>query len=306
MVKKDIGEILVSMGAITPDRLQECYKAIEQTHQNLVDYLREKQIVPSEDIAKAYAELMGLPYIAKVTEKMADPVLLAKIPLKFLRFNVVMPVTIDDKIVILTANPSAFQPLDELNLLLGGGTDLAVSTPEIIIDGINRYYPLEGAKQMIEELEEEKAPEAVAFEEIEEKDILAMATEAPIIKLVNHILVQAVKRGASDIHIEPFEKEVRVRYRIDGVMYPAFNPPKRIQGALISRIKIMANMNIAEKRLPKGGRIAIKVADKAIDIRVSVLPVSFGERVVMRLLDKTRTFGKIKELGLSDHDLCDY
>ncbi len=103
------------------------------------------------------------------------------------------------------------------------------------------------------------------------KRYLAIATEAPIIKLVNQILFQAVKRGASDIHIEPFEKEIRVRYRIDGVMYDVMMPPKRIQGALSSRIKIMAHLNIAEKRLPQDGRIGIKVADKAIDIRVSVL-----------------------------------
>ena len=126
--------------------------------------------------------------------------------------------------------------------------------------------------------------------------------EAPIIKLVNHILFQAVKRGASDIHIEPFEKEIRVRYRIDGVMYDVMMPPKRIQGALSSRIKIMAHLNIAEKRMPQDGRIDIKVADKAIDIRVSVLPVAFGERIVMRLLDKSRTFAKLEILGFSERD----
>ena len=119
-----------------------------------------------------------------------------------------------------------------------------------------------------------------------------MAAEAPIIKLVNNILFQAVKRGASDIHIEPFEKELRVRYRIDGVMLDVMSPPKRIQGALASRIKIMSHLNIAEKRIPQDGRMQIKVADKAIDIRVSVLPVVHGERIVMRLLDKSRIFGK--------------
>ena len=129
-----------------------------------------------------------------------------------------------------------------------------------------------------------------------------MAAEAPIIKLVNHIFYQAVKRGASDIHIEPFEKELSVRYRIDGVLYTVMTPPKRIQGALVSRIKIMANLNIAEKRLPQDGRIDIKVAGKPIDIRVSILPVVFGERVVMRLLDKTRTFGKLNEFGFSERD----
>ena len=277
MAKKTIEEILRSKGIISDEQIKECQLKVSETGLPFTDCLIGQHYVTPEDIARAYAEQTGYQLIEKVTEKMADPALLAKIPLKFLRQNVVMPVMLDTNVTLLTANPTFYQPLDELNMLLGGGAAIAIATPQTIIDGINRYYPLEGTKQMIEELEEEKAaaPEDVwILKRLSEKDILGMASEAPIIKLVNHIFFQAVKRDASDIHIEPFEKEVRVRYRIDGVMYPAFTPPKRIQGALISRIKIMANMNIAEKRLPQDGRIQIKVADKAIDIRVSVLPVS--------------------------------
>lgn len=303
MIMNDIGSILVSQKKISEQQLQECYQTTQEQSISLETCLLEKKLVTPDDIAQAYATLMHFDYISKITEKMADPSLLAKVPLRFLRLNTVIPLIINDQVTIVTASPLNFQATDELNRLLGGQAKIAVATAQTIIDGINRYYPLEGAKQMIEELEEEKGlPETVDFGEIEEKDILAMATEAPIIKLVNHILVQAVKRGASDIHIEPFEKEVRVRYRIDGIMYSAFNPPKRVQGALISRIKIMANLNIAEKRLPQDGRIEIKVADKAIDIRVSVLPVSYGERVVMRLLDKSRTFAKLQDLGFSARD----
>lgn len=303
MIKKDIPAILFEKGIISKDQLQECAIKVGTTGQSITDCLIEMQFVTQEDIARAYADQSNLPFIEKVTEKMADPALLGKIPLKFLRQNSIMPVMIDDVVTLLTSNPTLFQPLDELTMLLGGDVQRAVATPAVIIDGINRYYPLEGTKQMIEELEEEKGmPEAMEFEDIEDKDILIMAGEAPIIKLVNHIFVQAVKRGASDIHIEPYEKEVRVRYRIDGIMYPAFTPPKRVQSALSSRIKIMANLNIAEKRLPQDGRIQIKVADKAIDIRVSVLPVSFGERIVMRLLDKSKTFGALEQLGFSKRD----
>ena len=304
MAKKTIEEILRSKGIISDEQIKECQLKVSETGLPFTDCLIGQHYVTPEDIARAYAEQTGYQLIEKVTEKMADPALLAKIPLKFLRQNVVMPIMLDTSVTLLTANPTFYQPIDELNMLLGGGAAIAIATPQTIIDGINRYYPLEGTKQMIEELEEEKAaaPETMEFEEIGEKDILAMAGEAPIIKLVNHIFVQAVKRGASDIHIEPYEKEVRVRYRIDGIMYPAFTPPKRIQGALVSRIKIMANMNIAEKRLPQDGRIQIKVADKAIDIRVSVLPVNFGERIVMRLLDKSKTFGTLQNLGFSERD----
>jgi len=151
---------------------------------------------------------------------------------------------------------------------------------------------------------EELAEEEEEFEmgAIEERDIMEMANDAPIVKLVNHIIFQAVKEGASDIHIEPFEKELRVRYRIDGVMYERLLPPKRYQGAIVSRLKIMSNLNIAEKRIPQDGRIPIKVADKPIDLRVSILPCNFGERVVMRLLDKTKGIVKLEKLNMSERD----
>jgi len=196
-----------------------------------------------------------------------------------------------------------FAPVDEIDLLLGGGAQTAVSTPKVILDAINRFYPIEGTKEMIAELEGEAEEEAaVELGDIEEKDILTMASEAPIIKLVNQILFQAAKRGASDIHIEPFEKELSVRYRIDGVLYSVMTPPKRLQSALTSRIKIMANLNIAEKRIPQDGRIDIKIAGKSIDLRVSVLPVAFGERIAIRLLDKSRTFTKLQDFGLNNRD----
>lgn len=301
MIKRNVGDILVASGAINTQQLYECQSEQEKTGKSLETCLLEKKFTTADAIARAYASYAHMPYIEEITEKMADVSLLGKVPLQFLRDNVVMPVVHNGHTTVLTANPMNFQPLDELNLLFGGDVHYAVAQASGITEAINKYYPLEGTKQMIEELAEEE-PGTVAFEEIEEKDILSMASEAPIIKLVNHILYQAVKRSASDIHIEPFEKELRVRYRIDGIMYNVMVPPKRIQGALISRIKIMAHLNIAEKRLPQDGRIQIKVADKAVDIRVSVLPVTFGERIVMRLLDKTRTFGTLDDLGLSQRD----
>jgi general secretion pathway protein E len=301
-MKKNRGEILVELGLINDQQLAECQAESEKSGVSIEQCVRDKKFATDQDIAKAYAKYASLPYIETITDKMADLELLAKVPLKFLRDNEVIPVIIDGHITILTANPFDFQSLDELNMLLGGGTQYAVAPYMVIISGINRYYPLEGAEGMMKELEEKEAPKEVAFEEIEEKDILGMASEAPIIKLVNNIFFQAVKRNASDIHIEPFEKEIRVRYRIDGVLYNVMTPPKRIQGALISRIKIMAHLDIAEKRIPQDGRIAIKVGDKAIDIRVSVLPVAYGERIVMRLLDKTKTFAGLKDIGFSERD----
>jgi len=303
MIRKEFGDFLVESDLINTQQLQECLKEMKDTGQILTECLLDKQFIMQNDLAKALATYASVDFIETITDKIADISLLAKIPLHFLRDNIIIPVKIKNQIILLVSNPMNFQPIDELNMLLGGGAQHAVAPTKIIIDAINRYYPIEGTKEMIEELEEEERNlEEVEFEEIAEKDILTMATEAPIIKLVNQILFQAAKRGASDIHIEPFEKELSVRYRIDGVLYEIMKPPKRIQGALISRIKIMSNLNIAEKRIPQDGRIDIRVAGKSIDIRVSILPVNFGERVVMRLLDKSRTFTKLEDLGMSERD----
>lgn len=302
MLKKSLADILVERKIITPAQKEEYEAASKAENLSFEDYIRRFEKVSDVDSAQAFALKFELPFIERVTEKMADTDLLAKVPLIFLRKNVVMPVRVDDRTLLLTSNPFEFQPLDELGLLIEDARP-AVAPRSAIIEAVNRYYPLEGTKEMIAELGEEQGLEKeMEFGEIHEEDILGMASEAPIIKLVNHILYQAVKRDASDIHIEPFEKEVRVRYRIDGVLYNILTPPKRVQAALASRIKIMANLNIAEKRQPQDGRINIKIADKAIDIRVSVLPVVYGECIVMRLLDKTRTFGQLTTLGLSKRD----
>ena len=301
---KSVADILVSMGVLSHDQVVDADQKARASEQSLEQYLLDNKLVTQEQLAKAHAEQVRAPFIEAISEKMADPAVLVKVPLAFLRQNAVIPVMIEEMMFIITANPSHYQPIDELRMLLGSQASVAISTSKIIIDAINRYYPIEGTTEMMEGLAEDKelSEQELGLEGIEEKDILTMAQEAPIIKLVNHILYQGVKRGASDIHIEPYEKEVQVRYRIDGVMYLAFSPPKRIQGAIVSRIKIMSNLNIAEKRLPQDGRINIKVGDKAIDIRVSILPTAFGERVVMRLLDKSRTFGKLADLGFDKRD----
>lgn len=303
MIKKALEDILVSSGAVNTQQVAECQKEIESTGVSLDRCLIEKKFITPEQLAKAYADYASYEYIDTITEKEADLDLLGKIPLQFLRDNVVIPIKKNGAVTVVTSNPLNFQPLDELTMLLGGEVKYAVAPESIIIEAINKFYPLEGGKQMMEELEEEdKELDALALEGMEEKDIMTMASEAPVIKLVNQILFQAVKREASDIHIEPFEKELRVRFRIDGVMQTVMTLPKRIQGALVSRIKIMANLDIAEKRVPQDGRINIKLADKAVDIRVSVLPVAYGERVVMRLLDKSRSFKPLDEMGMSEQD----
>jgi len=301
---KTLGEQLIAMKAITKKKLEVAEKKAQETGIPINNYIINEKVAPEETIAEAFAAILNIPYIKKIDEKMVDPDLLAKIPFRFLKENSIIPIKEAEQLTIIIANPTNFQSIDELKILLAEPATTAVSTAKAIHETINRFYPLEGTKEMIEELGagEELEEEAVEFGEIDERDLLGMAHEAPIIKMVNHILFQAVKQDASDIHIEPLEKELSVRYRIDGVLHPAFSPPKRIQAALVSRIKIMANLNIAEKRKPQDGRIQIKVAGKEIDIRVSVLPTIFGEKIVMRLLDKSRGFIPIEELGFSTRD----
>lgn len=304
MLKKSLSDTLIESGLVTKEQYEECRQEAKALSKEVTQCFLDKKIITPEALAKALSTYVDAPYVEKITDKMADVTVLGKIPLKFLRENEVIPVLLDGKLVILTANPMHFQAIDDLNLLLGGGLSYAVATPKVIVEAINRYYPLEGTKQVIEELEEESPQlEDVEFGGIDERDIVSMAAEAPVIKLVNHILYQAVKQEASDIHIEPYEKELLVRYRIDGVLYTVMTPPKRIQDALISRVKIMANLNIAEKRIPQDGRIDLRVAGKPYDIRVSILPVQFGERIVMRLLDKSKSFSKLEDLGFSERDL---
>ncbi|MCB9492750.1 MAG: type II secretion system ATPase GspE [Epsilonproteobacteria bacterium] len=301
MFKDSLGSILVLQNAITQEQLDQANKTHEETGKPLSQILLETNAITKTDLARALAQQIGIPFLETITEQMADPSLLGQVPLKFLRQHMVIPIMYNGQKTIVSSNPRDLQPLDELAMLLEGDVRYAVASFEAINNAINKYYPLESSKEMLEELEETDKEE-IELSTLDEKDIMEMANEAPIVKLVNHILVQAAKEDASDIHIEPFEKELRVRYRVDGVMYERFVPPKRYQGAIVSRIKIMSHLNIAEKRIPQDGRIQIKVADKPIDLRVSVLPCNYGERVVMRLLDKSKGAADLEAFNMSQRD----
>ena len=202
----------------------------------------------------------------------------------------------------------SFQALDDLRRLLELENAPVVLAPvSAILSIINAAYDVSGdsAERVIEDMQEGEAGRILS--EIEDTaDLLEDTSDAPVVKLVNLMLSQAVKARASDIHIEHSQHKLRIRNRVDGILYDMLSPPKHIQSALISRIKIMANMNIAEKRLPQDGRIKIRIADKNIDIRVSTIPVAFGERVVLRLLDKTNVLLKVTDLGMPQTDLTTF
>ena len=206
--------------------------------------------------------------------------------------------------VIAINNPASFQPLDDLIRILDlYDFKVVLSTKNAILSAINFSYDLsqDSAEQLVQNMEENGA---TIISEIEDRaDLLDDTSDAPIIKLVNHIISQSVKARSSDIHIEPYQDSFKVRYRVDGILYDLLTPPKWIQPALISRIKIMAKMNIAEKRLPQDGRLDVKIGNQEIDVRISTIPTSFGERVVMRLLNKSGSFLRLSDVGLDSERL---
>jgi general secretion pathway protein E len=213
-----------------------------------------------------------------------------------------VPIETPDLSIIAVHDPSNFQPIDDLcrNLKLFD-VQIVMSTQTAIMAAINQAYDMgqNSAKAFVQEINEESTDSILS--EIEGTgDLLDETSDAPIIKLVNLLLSGAIRDRASDIHIEPYQNAIKVRYRIDGILYDILSFPRRIQSPLVSRIKIMAKLNIAEKRLPQDGRIDIKIADRNVDVRVSIIPTAYGERVVLRLLDKSAEILKLFDLGMDE------
>lgn len=220
------------------------------------------------------AARLGVSFQNEIGSNEVDSALLSRIPLTFARANLLLPLDEQDgKIRIAVSTPAAMLVLDELRLTFGKQVE-AVFVPEsVLADAINHVYSgVSGtAREVLQELEGEDLS-TIATEFNDPKDLLDLSDEAPVIRLLNSILSEAVKERASDIHIEPYERELLVRFRIDGILYEKLSPPKIIQEALVSRVKIMAGLNIAEKRLPQDGRIRVIVAGRDVDIRVSIIP----------------------------------
>ncbi len=232
-------------------------------------------------------------------DKTPDISLLKDLPIGFAKRNLVLPLRVEDgKLVGLVGGDNGRLALRELALKRGLRPEAIEETPERVIEEINLAYgQLGSAEDVMEEIQAEDLT-SVATEFESPKDILELTTEAPIIRLLNALLQQAVKERASDIHIEPYERELEVRMRTDGVLRTVLRPPKVIQDALITRVKILAGLDIAEKRLPQDGRIRLLVGGRDIDVRVSVVPTVHGERAVLRLLDRSQGLLGLSELGL--------
>ena len=301
---KSLEACLIEQGAVS-EAIIEKARERQRDGKRLGDVLQEMGAIDGQAWARAMASHFGLPFVEQLPDDGTAAECVNKLPINFAKRYQLLPVQRSgDAVVVATADPSQLGPIDDVRLLLHAPVRVVVAPGMVILDAINRIYDAASntASDLMEGLDEDRL-EMMATDFEETQDLLDADEEAPIIRLVNSVLFQAVKDRASDIHIEPFERDLTIRFRIDGILYDIISPPKRFQPVIISRIKIMAGLNIAEKRLPQDGRIRIKLAGKEVDIRVSTVPTAYGERVVMRLLDRSATILRLDELGLNGHKL---
>jgi general secretion pathway protein E len=293
--KKKIGELLLQYTALTQGQLDEALKIQKEDHKLLGDILLSKNYIHPHDIIKVLCHQIDIPYLPEIKVDEIDPQIVMEISINYAKHHEVLPIYESERsVTIAMSDPFDYNAVNDLNGIFKKKIHIVVSTPLKIQDAINKVY--EKANQnLVNSIEDE-------FEENLDLDgpidiLDASADEAPVIRFVNSIIFRAVKERASDIHIEPYEKEVVYRFRVNRVMTEILRQPKKTHAAVSSRIKVMAKLDIAEKRLPQDGRIKIKIAGKDIDIRLSTVPVQNGERIVMRVLEKTNTVLELEKLG---------
>lgn len=297
-------EILIKLGHCHLEQITEALELQKIRPKRIGELLLDLGYVEEDQILEVLSEQFDIPFERDVKAQL-DAALTTKVPINFIREYEMVPFKQNGSaIYVAVHDPVNLQPLDDLRMLLGGRVVPVLCRKGDIQAVIDSYFDQQGerAAEMIDDITFAGADsEYKSLDEIDsERDLLDLANEAPIIKLINLLISGAVKERASDIHLEPFERDMRVRYRIDGVLYEKFTIPKSQQAAVVSRIKIMANLNIAEHRLPQDGRIKIRLSGKEIDIRVSIIPVAYGERIVMRILEKGTFLYELPDLGMPE------
>jgi general secretion pathway protein E len=291
-----LGEVLVREGLTTPDAVEHALVRQRTTGELLGEALVALGAVTSEDVLRGLAIQQGLPFLSRDELPSALPVL-KNLSAKYLRTYAVCPVSVDGgQLTLATADPLNPVVVDDLRQSTGMAIKLVVSPPDAITEAIDRTYDGANAsalQRIVEGIDDEGGPDG----DEDVNHLRDLAFEAPVVRLVNLLIENAITAEASDIHIEPFEDTLRIRYRIDGILYEQEAPPRRLQAAVTSRIKIMAEMNIAERRLPQDGRIRVNLHGTRVDIRVSTMPTVHGESIVMRLLQRASVFHPLEKLG---------
>jgi general secretion pathway protein E len=292
---------LIAAG-VAPDVLAEAHSMKGKNGSGFIDGLIRKKAIDEIQLLKILTHHFGLSFWPELPMESINIDFTQNVSIQYFKKYKIVPLITSQDSVIAVNDPTNFQPVDDLRQFLKSPElPVVLSTQDAIMAAINMAYDMSraSAKDYFEEMNEAATDDLISKID-ETADLLDETSDAPIIKLVNLLVAGAIKDRASDIHVEPYSGNLKIRYRIDGILYDILNLPRRIQSPLISRIKIMAKLNIAEKRLPQDGRIEIKIADRLVDIRVSVIPTAFGERVVLRLLDKTANVLMLSDLGMQD------
>ncbi|NQT95900.1 MAG: Flp pilus assembly complex ATPase component TadA [Candidatus Omnitrophica bacterium] len=313
--KLRLGEILLKEGLLNQSQIDEALRFQKLSGKTIGDIVIDRGFAKEKDIANALAKQLDIPFMSLADGSLVpskEEELEKLVPESFARQHLVLPLSKHLKsLTVALANPLDLLVIDNLKKITGFEINHVIATKADIRDAITKFY---GSKDLLDEavdssyVVEEGAEAPVFIEEGKDslEDVVAKAEEAPVIKLVNLLLIQAVRERASDIHIEPFRNKINVRFRIDGMLHRIAPPSQHLLPALISRVKILSKMDIAEKRLPQDGGFTVKVEDRAIDLRVSVVPTIFGEKAVLRILDKGSISFELDKLGFSKKDLDDF
>jgi type IV pilus assembly protein PilB len=303
--KSDYTEILIRQGVVSPEQLAEAQQMSSQSDISLVEALTRLGYASGEDVMRAMAEQHGLEYV-NLSEVVIPPAVVELVPESVARENVTIPLAeADGKLTVIVSDPMAYETFDKLRFILNRQIEIALAPREAILEAINRHYGQtvgESVDSMLQEFTDTAIDFTETMQEAETAQEEVDESSAPVVRLVQLIITEAVQLRPSDIHIEPFEDRIRIRYRIDGVLVERDSPPKRLLGAILSRVKILSKLDIAERRRTQDGRIKVTVGDKDLDLRVSVIPSSHGQSVVMRILDKESIRVGLRQLGFSETD----
>lgn len=298
-----LGDALKAEGLIDEEKLGQALNIQKKTGKRLGQVLVEMGVVTEEDIVQALAKQLKLPYI-NLSTYLIDPTIARIVPEHVARRYQLIPINkVGNKLTVAMSDPLNILAIDDLQLMTGLVVRPVVATSKDINQSLTNSFGVEGQMDGLMEDLQDIGKEASDAPNLDELGDEFGENDAPIIRLVNLVISQAVEMGASDIHIEPYEKDIRIRIRHDGVLHNKMTPPKRAQSAIISRVKIMSQLDIAEKRLPQDGRIKIKVNNRPIDLRVSVCPMVHGEKIVMRILDQSSLKLNMEDLGFEPRSL---
>ncbi|MBK8230235.1 MAG: type IV-A pilus assembly ATPase PilB [Candidatus Eisenbacteria bacterium] len=306
-MKVDVGMKLLQANLVSEEDLRRAQKIEQQDAQPLSTALIKLGVISEDRLLSFLSELYETPAV-NLEQITIDPLVVKAIPVELATKNQVMPIARSGRLLrVAMANPANFFVIDDIKFNSGLEVEVCVSTEGQIKRAIDKYYDqADSMANMMKSMETEEDVEVVDSTDDEQVSGAALSEEAPVVKFVNTLMAEAVRRGASDIHIEPYEKKLRVRFRIDGTLYEMMSPPNKMKAAILSRLKIMAELDIAERRVPQDGRIRIRLAGRTIDLRVSTLPTIFGEKIVMRILDKGNLALDLTKLGFEPGPLSNF